>query len=72
MTEHSEHSHRRHRPYQRSKAKANAHAAIAGASDSTGADDPYDPLIPGDDVGGGDPGVALLLTSASATRARML
>jgi hypothetical protein len=59
----TEQPHRKHRPYERSKAKANATAAIAA---SAGHDDeaPFDPDIPGETVGGGDPGVAFLLASS--------
>lgn len=63
MNANQEHPHRKHRPYQRSKAKAKAAAAIVSANDGAPEEDaPFDPQIAGDDVGGGDPGLATLLT----------
>lgn len=61
MTNIHESPHRKHRPYQRSKAKANASALIDSARSAIDDDAPFDPAIPGEDVGGGDPGLAYLL-----------
>lgn len=61
MTDTSERPHRRHRPYERNKVKASAQAAIAFEDAIHDDEQPFDPAIPGEAVGGGDPGVALLL-----------
>lgn len=52
-----EHPHPRHRAYRRAVIRTRTRATIAAETDET----PFDPLIPSDVVGGGDPGIAEVL-----------